>query len=148
MNILGVILAGVVGTVAISMVMALAPKMGLPKMDIVGLLSTMFGEPNRVLGWIMHFMMGIIFSLIYTFAWSFGIGSATLLNGLIFGAVHWLIVGMIMGMIPMMHTGIKSGAVQAPGMWMTNTGGTMAFVGGLMGHMIFGAVVILIYNLF
>jgi hypothetical protein len=32
---------------------------------------------------------------------------------LIFGAMHWLIVGMVMGMIPMMHVGIKSGAVTA-----------------------------------
>ena len=148
MNVLGAIVAGLVGTVAISMVMAMAPKMGMPKMDIVDMLSTMFGKPNRTLGWMMHFMMGIIFALIYTFIWSIGVGSSTLLNGLIFGAVHWLVVGVVMGMIPMMHAGIKSGTVQAPGLWMTNNGGVMAFVGGLIGHMIFGLVVALIYNLF
>jgi len=148
MNVFSAILAGLVGTLGISMVMAIAPKMGMPKMDIVDMLSTMFGNPNRVLGWMMHFMMGIIFALIYAFLWSLGVGSATWLNGLIFGAVHWSVVGMIMGMIPMMHAGIKSGTVQAPGLWMTNNGGTMAFVGGLMGHMVFGLVVALIYNLF
>ena len=148
MNVLGAIIAGLVGTVAISMVMAMAPKMGMPKMDIVDMLSTMFGKPNRMLGWMMHFMMGIIFALIYAFIWSAGIGSPTWLNGLIFGAIHWLVVGMVMGMIPMMHAGIKSGAVQAPGLWMTNNGGMMAFVGGLMGHLAFGLVVVLIYNLF
>ena len=47
MNILAVFISGNVGTPAISMVMALAPKMGLPKMDIVGMLSAMFGTPNR-----------------------------------------------------------------------------------------------------
>lgn len=148
MNVLGAIIAGLVGTVAISMVMGMAPRMGMPKMDIVDMLSTMFGKPNRTLGWMMHFMMGIIFALIYSFAWSLGVGSATWLNGLIFGAVHWLVVGMVMGMIPLVHAGIKSGAVQAPGLWMTNNGGMMAFVGGLMGHMVFGLVVALIYNLF
>jgi len=148
MNVLGTIIAGLVGTMAISMVMAMAPKMGMPKMDIVDMLSTMFGKPNRMLGWMMHFMMGIIFALIYAFAWSLGVGSATWLNGLIFGAIHWLVVGMVMGMIPMMHAGIKSGAVEAPGLWMTNNGGVMAFVGGLMGHMVFGLVVALITNLF
>ena len=51
-------------------------------------------------------------------------------------------------MIPMMHAGIKSVAVKAPGLWMTNNGGMRAFVGGLMGHMPFGLVVVLIYNLF
>jgi hypothetical protein len=147
MNVFDAIIAGLVGTVAISMVMAMAPKMGMPKMDIVDMLSTMFGKPNRTLGWMMHFMMGIIFALIYSFIWSIGVGSATWLFGLIFGAIHWLIVGMVMGMIPMMHVGIKNGEVGAPGLWMTNNGGLMAFVGGLMGHMVFGLVVALIYNL-
>ena len=73
MNVLGAIIAGLVGTVAISMVMAMAPKMGMPKMDIVDMLSTMFGKPNRMLGWMMHFMMGIIFALIYAFIWSAGL---------------------------------------------------------------------------
>ena len=51
-----------------------------------------------------------------------------------------------MGMIPMMHVGIKSGAVQAPGLWMTgNGGGVMAFMGGLVGHAIFGVLVALVY---
>jgi hypothetical protein len=148
MNVFGAIIAGLVGTVAISMVMAMAPRMGMPKMDIVDMLSTMFGKPNRMLGWMMHFMMGIIFALIYTFLWSLGVGSATWLNGLVFGAVHWLVVGMVMGIIPMVHAGIKSGAVKAPGLWMTNNGGMMAFVGGLIGHLAFGLVVALIYNLF
>ena len=146
MNIFGAILAGVVGTMAISMVMAMAPKMGMPKMDIVGMLSTMFGEPNRVLGWIMHFMMGIIFALVYALFWSAGIGTPSVHSGLLFGAVHWLIVGLIMGMIPMMHVGIKSGSVQAPGIWMMNNGGGLAFMGGLIGHLVFGVVVALIYN--
>jgi len=129
------------------MVIAMAPKMGMPKMDIVDMLSTMFGKPNMMMGWMMHFMMGIVFALIYAFLWSNGIGSPNWVFGLIFGAVHWLVVGVIMGMIPMMHAGIKSGAVKAPGMWMTNNGGMMAFVGGLIGHMVFGLVVVLVYNL-
>jgi hypothetical protein len=148
MNVIGAILSGIVGTMVISMVMAMAPRMGMPKMDIVGMLGSMFGKPNRTLGWMMHMMMGIVFSLIYAFAWSIGIGSATWLNGLIFGAVHWLIVGMIMGMMPMMHAGIKNGKVDAPGLWMTKNGGLKGFLGGLMGHMVFGLVVVLLYNIF
>ncbi len=147
MDILSAIISGIVGTIAISMVMAVAPMMGMPKMDIVGLLSTMFGKPNRILGWMMHMMMGVVFALIYAFLWSVGIGTPNWLFGLIFGAVHWLIVGLIMGMIPLMHAGIKSGDVDPPGLWMTNQGGKMAFLGGLMGHMIFGLIVALVYAL-
>jgi hypothetical protein len=147
MNILAAIISGIVGTIGISVVMAVAPMMGMPKMDIVGLLSTMFGKPNRILGWMMHMMMGVVFALIYAFLWSIGIGSPNWLFGLIFGAVHWLIVGVTMAMIPLMHAGIKSGDVDPPGLWMTNQGGMMAFLGGLMGHMIFGLIVALVYVL-
>ncbi|MDP1715784.1 MAG: hypothetical protein Q8L41_13675 [Anaerolineales bacterium] len=148
MNILNAVIAGIVATVVFTMILMMAPKMGMPKMDIVGLLGSMFSaKSNPVLGWMIHLMMGMIFALIYAFLWSSGIGAATWVGGLVFGAVHWLIVGMAMGMIPMMHVGIKSGAVQAPGLWMTgNGGGVMAFMGGLVGHMIFGAVAALVYT--
>ena len=145
MDLLSAVISGLVGTIAISVVMAMAPLMGMPKMDIVGMLSTMFGKPNKVLGWMMHFMMGVVFALIYAFLWSIGIGSASWLSGLIFGAVHWLVVGLMMAMIPVMHVGIKNGDVEAPGLWMTNQGGFLAFIGGLMGHMIFGLVAALMY---
>ena len=145
MNILNAVISGILGTFAISAVMAVAPMMGMPKMNIVDMLSTMFGKPNRVLGWMMHLMMGAVFALIYAFLWSQGIGSPAWLSGLIFGAAHWLVVGLMMGVIPIMHAGIKNSDVEAPGLWMTNQGGMLAFIGGLMGHMVFGLVVALVY---
>jgi len=148
MNLLAALVAGVVGTILMTMVMAMAPRMGLPKMDIIGMLGTMFGKPNRTLGTSMHLMMGVIFAIVYAFLWDAGIGSATLLAGIVFGAAHWMITGMMMGGIPMMHVGIKSGNVPAPGLYMTNNVGVMAFVGGLIGHMVFGLVVALVYTLF
>jgi len=150
MNILGVIIAAFIATLVMSMFMALAPKMGMPRMDIVGMLATMFTKKGiPALGWMMHFMMGILFALVYAFLWEQGIGTATWLYGMLFGAVHWLIVGMIMLMIPMLHVGIRSGEVKAPGLYMTgNGGGWKAFIGGLMGHMVFGLVVALVYALF
>lgn len=147
MNLIAIIVAGLVATLVMSMILAMAPKMGMPKMDIVGLLSTMFSKKGfPVLGWLMHLMMGLVFAVVYAFLWSNGIGSATWLYGLIFGAVHWLIVGMIMVMIPMMHVGIRSGEVKAPGLYMSgNGGGIKVFMGGLIGHMVFGLVVALVY---
>lgn len=145
MNVLNAVISGILGTFAISAVMAVAPMMGMPKMDIVDMLSTMFGKPNRVLGWMMHLMMGVVFALIYAYLWSLGIGSPGWLSGIIFGAAHWLVVGLMMAVIPIMHAGIKNGDVEAPGLWMTNQGGMLSFVGGLMGHMVFGIVVALMY---
>jgi hypothetical protein len=83
-----------------------------------------------------------------SFDWGFtGFGAATWQWGLAFGAAQWLIAGMIMGMIPLMHIGIRRGEVKAPGLWMTHSGGMMAFGGGLFGHLVFGAVIALVYSL-
>ncbi len=149
MNIIGAIVAGVVGTIVMSMIMVMAPMMGMPKMAIWEMLGSMFSKDgNNLLGWVMHLMNGVIFAIIYAALWSFGIGSATWVNGLVFGAVHWLIAGLMMGGVPMMHAGVKAGTVKAPGLYMTANGGMMAFAGGLIGHAVYGLVVALVYGVF
>ena len=148
MNIIGAIVAGLAGTVVISMIMAMAPKMGMPKMAIWEMLGSMFSKDgNNTLGWIIHFMMGVIFAIIYAALWAAGIGSATLLSGVIFGVVHFFVAGLMMGGMPMLHAGIKAGTVQAPGVLMLNSG-VMGFMGGLIGHAIYGLVVALVYGFF
>lgn len=149
MNIFGAVLAGIIGTIVITMVMAMAPKMGMPKMDMVGMLGAMFSpEGNRTLGLGIHLMMGVVFAIVYALLWSLGVGSLGLLWGAIFGIGHWLVAGAMMGGMPMMHAGIKAGTIQAPGVFMLQNGGMMAFMGGLMGHVIFGLVVALVYGFF
>lgn len=149
MNIIGAIVAGLVGTMVISMVMMTAPKMGMPKMAIWEMLGAMFSPDSNVsLGWVMHLMMGAIFGIVYAALWAAGAGSVSVVSGLIFGIIHWLVVGLMMGGMPMMHAGIKVGSVSAPGVFMLNNGGIMGFMGGLMGHVIFGVVVALVYGLF
>ncbi|MBI3244678.1 MAG: hypothetical protein HYZ49_20560 [Chloroflexi bacterium] len=149
MNIIGAIVAGVVGTIVMSMIMLMAPMMGMPKMAIWEMLGSMFSKDgNNALGWVMHFMMGVIFAVIYAALWAAGLGSATWAGGLVFGAAHWLIAGLMMGGVPMMHAGIKAGTVKAPGVLMLNMGGMMGFMGGLIGHVIYGLVVALVYGFF
>lgn len=147
MNVLAAIIAGISGTLLMSLLMAMAPVMGMPRMDIVSLLGTMFNpEGNRVVGWILHLMMGGIFALIYSALWSAGIGSSNIWGGLAFGAVHWLVAGLIMGGMPMLHSGIRAGNIEAPGVYMINASGMMSFAGGLLGHLIYGLSVALIYG--
>lgn len=148
MNVIAAIISGLAGTLAMSMVMAMAPMTGLPNMDIVGMLGSMFGKPNRILGWILHLMMGIVFALIYANLWSLGFGGPSLGGALVFGSIHWLLVGMAMAMVPVMHVGIRNGTMAAPGLWMVNQGGLLSFAGGLAGHWVYAIVVVLVYNLF
>jgi len=149
MNIAGAIVAGLVGTVVISIVMAMAPKMGMPKMAIWELLGSMFdADGNTGMGWGVHFVMGVVFAILYALLWGAGIGAASVAGGLVFGVVHWLAVGAMMGGMPMMHAGIKAGQVRAPGLFMMGAGGAKGFMGGLVGHAVFGIVVALVYGLF
>lgn len=146
MNIVAAVIAGLVGTAVISLIMAVGPRMGMPRMAIWEMLGSMFNpQGNSALGWVIHFMMGAIFAIVYAALWAAGIGSASVASGALFGVVHWLIVGLMMGVMPMMHAGIRSGTVQAPGVYMLQNGGIMAFMGGLIGHIVYGIVVALVY---
>ncbi|MEK6222982.1 MAG: hypothetical protein N2D54_12115 [Chloroflexota bacterium] len=117
-----VILAGIAATAVMSIVMKMAPKMGLPEMNIPKVIGSMLGD-NDMVGWVMHFVMGIVFTYVYA---TYGF-AATLTSALLYGAFHWLVVGLVMGMMPGMGVGF----------YMSNNGGMMAFVGGLIGHVIF-----------
>jgi uncharacterized membrane protein YagU involved in acid resistance len=148
LDIVAAIISGFVATLVMTGMMTMAPMMGMPKMDMPALLGSMFGAPgSKMLGLVMHFMMGIIFGVIYAVLFGVVAGTNLILLGLIFGVAHWLIVGLMTGMMPMMHAGIRSGDVSAPGVYMSNLGGMMGFIGGLMGHVVFGLVVGIVYGL-
>ena len=137
MDWIAAVIAGLAATTAISVVMTLAPRMGIPPIAIWDLLGSMFDPAgNRTLGWVAHFMMGVIFALIYAFLWSTGISSASVHSGVVFGAIHWLLVGLVMGMMPVLHAGMRAGGTATPGFYMLRAGGIMALMGGLVGHLI------------
>lgn len=138
MFITSAIIAGLIGTVGMTILMFIAPMMGLPKMDIISMLGTMFTTNKSaatIIGVVIHFMMGAVFGIIYALLWSFGIGTSTWLWGLIFGAVHGLMVAFMMPLVAKMHP-------REPEM----AGGAMQVFGLVMGHMVFGLIVALTYT--
>lgn len=138
MNLLNAVLSSLAGTLVMTALMYMAPTMGMPKMDIIGMLGTMF-TPNqstaRLMGIVAHFMMGAVFAIVYALLWSLGIGSPTWLWGVIFGAAHGVVAAMTMPMMMKMHP-------RPPQM----DSGPMMMVGLLVGHMVFGLVVALTYS--
>ncbi len=137
MNFLAAIIAGLAGTVIMTILMMLAPMMGLPKMDIIGMLGAMFTKSpgsGKIIGLVIHFMMGVIFAVIYAFLWNAGLGSPTWLWGLIFGFVHGIVVIITMPM--MLKTHPRPPAI---------TPGPGLMIGQIMGHLVFGLVVALVY---
>jgi hypothetical protein len=59
-----VVLAGLAGTAAMTALMLTAPLMGLPPMDIGRMLGSMMGG-NIALGWVSHFMIGVVLAFGY-----------------------------------------------------------------------------------
>ena len=127
-------IAGFVATVALSALMVIKKMMGvMPELDPVGMISTMAAqkmqtEPNIVIGWVMHFIIGSImwggaFAVLNNFLPS----NNQVTKGIIFGIGAWL----IMMVIPMPMSGA--------GLFGMNLG-MMAPVMTLVLHIIFGVV--------
>src|SRR3989442_12158637 len=89
------IIAGSTGRMAMLLLIYGGPLIGLPRIDVVSALGSL-AAPNKqdavTLGGAIHFAMGILFALIYAALWSLGIGSAIWWWGLIFGAIHGVLV--------------------------------------------------------
>lgn len=131
------VVSGLVGTAAMSLLMALGPWMGMPRMDMAGALGTMLAGPGTaaaVLGWMLHFGMGAIFAVVYALLWSTGVGAATLGWGIVFGLVHGVVAVLAMPVMQSMH----------PRRTQLATGGTAA-MGVLVGHGLYGLVVAAVY---
>ena len=124
------LLSGIIGTAIMSLVMFITPMMGMPKMSPPDMLAGMMGVPLMV-GWVIHFMIGIVFSFAYTYLFAPKIKIGNLfLKGAIFGFVVFIfaqIMLAIMGaMLPMPE---MEGSM------------IMIMISSIMGHLIYGMAV-------
>ena len=127
------IIAGIVGTAVMTMIMFIAPMMGMPKMNPAEMLSMTMGFP-LIVGWMMHFMIGIIFAFSYTF---FFIGlvkkvNNNILKGAIFGMAAFVFAQIMMAIMGAMMT--------MPPMEGSKV---LIMIGSIMGHVVFGIVIAL-----
>ena len=140
-------LATVVMTAMLYMGMAMMPRQ-MP-MNILYMLGTMMSRNTMmayVAGTMMHAMMGIAFALVHAAAFKgLDLTSALIAWGVLFGFVHYLIVGMGMGMIGTMHPLMRTGQMPAPGIFVSNLP-RMTVMGFLMVHLVYGLVVGVLYE--
>ncbi len=145
------VVAGLVATAVMTALMYMGKAMGM-RMDMPRMLGLMFTGPDSTgvvyaLGLIAHFMMGVLFAIIYAALFSLLGIEASWLWGAVFGAVHGVMAGMAFRMMPAMHPRMGPGEVlAAPGPFGANYG-SMIPVGVMMLHIIFGAVVGWLYAL-
>jgi uncharacterized membrane protein YagU involved in acid resistance len=109
------ILAGVVATAVMTVVGVMAPMMGLPKMNPAEMLSGMLGV-SPVLGWLMHFMIGTIFAIVYVYLFNPRVHIHSRAGkGLVYGIVVFVFAQIMMflmsKMMPMPSNSMKDDMV-------------------------------------
>ena len=91
------ILGGLVGTTLMTLVTMIAPMMGMPKMSAPAMLAGMMDMPLAV-GYIMHFMIGIVFAFAYTFLFASQVKIRNIfLKGAVFGFIVFVFAGSYQG---------------------------------------------------
>lgn len=124
------ILAGIIGTATMSLVMFVAPMMGMPKMSAPEMLAGMMGMPV-IIGWVSHFMIGIIFAFMYTYLFAPKIKiSNIILKGTVFGFIVFIFAQIVMAIM-----GAMSPMPAMEGSML------LTMIGSVMGHIVYGIAV-------
>ena len=128
------LIGGIVGTIAMTLITWMAPLMGFPKMSPPDMLAGMLGLPVFA-GWIMHFMIGVIFAFAYIF----------LLQNKLQKISNRYAKGVVFGIIVFVFAQIMILAMGAVFTSMPSPAGSMALMmlGSAIGHIIYGVVVVL-----
>lgn len=124
------VLAGAIGTIVMTIVAVwVAPMMGMPPMNPAAMLAGAMGG-SLVLGWIAHFMIGIVLAMTYAAAAPI-LPGAPAMRGALFAIAPFLVAQIVV--MPMMGMPLFSGSV------------VMA-MGSLIGHLMYGAVMGAVYG--
>ncbi|OGU74699.1 MAG: hypothetical protein A3H45_13335 [Ignavibacteria bacterium RIFCSPLOWO2_02_FULL_55_14] len=133
-NLTKTLLAGIIATVAMTVLTFVAPMMGMPEMDIPRMLSSFMGMPV-VAGWLAHFMIGTGFAVAYAYILVSRIPGSPFVKGAMFGLVPWVLAQVMVN--PIMGAGVFALSTPAP---------MLMVVGSLMGHVVYGGVLGAVYG--
>lgn len=124
-----IVLSGLVATGAMTILMLVAPMMGMPPMNIGAMLGGMLGASATV-GWMMHFMIGIIFTAAYAFFFNQRLPiSSPVGRGMAYGVLVFVLAQVMFALMRSMGLMPPAGDDMLLGM-----------MGSLVGHLVFGAV--------
>ena len=152
MSIWGALAGGFVGTLVLTTTLRTANEFHLTRMDLPFLLGTAFVDDRvraKALGYGLHFLVGIIFALVY-YAIFIAIQQAGWWLGAAFGLLHAVFVGtaLVNIMLPLVHPRMgtpftSAGSVallEPPGFMMLNYGLPTPLV-SLVAHVAYGTIV-------
>lgn len=124
------IVAGLAATAVMTVLMLMAPAMGLPPMNIGAMLGSVMGG-SLFLGWMAHFVIGTVLAVIYAAVFATRLPGPGFVRGALYGLAPWIMAELVV--MPMMGAGLFGGSFGAG-------------FGSLMGHLVYGAVLGGIYG--
>jgi hypothetical protein len=148
----GALVGGFVGTIVLTTALRAASEFGLTRMDIPFLLGTAFTDDRRrakAIGYVLHFLAGLGFALVYWIAFRV-LGESSWWIGGIFGLVHVAFAGaaLVNVLLPVVHPRMGTSATSArsspllepPGFMLVNYGRRTP-IAAVVAHVAYGVIV-------
>lgn len=152
MSVPGALAGGFVGTLVLTTVLRTGGELGLTRMDLPFLLGTAVTSDRtraKALGYLLHFVAGLCFALIYLGIFS-AIGEAGFALGAAFGLLHGIFSGtaLVNVLLPVIHPRMGNSLsaadsqplLEPPGFLMLNYGRRTPLV-SVGAHIAYGALV-------
>lgn len=140
---------GIVATVAFTLFSMMGKAMGMTEMDLLDLLGSAVVEPHtaksNAIGTLIHLMNGAVLAVGWAYAARLADVDLNWASGAAWGAVLWPLALLMMTTVGAVHPAIRRGKQDDPGTAATNFG-PMTPVGSLMGHLVWGALLGLLYS--
>ena len=152
MSVWGALAGGFAGTLVLTTVLRAASELRLTRIDLPFLLGTALTEDRlraKAVGYLLHFVFGLVFALAYYAVFS-AIGRSGWWLGAIFGLVHGLFSGsaLVNVLLPVVHPRMgspetaahRSALLEPPGFMMRNYGIRTPLV-SVFAHVLYGTIV-------
>jgi hypothetical protein len=152
MSVRAAMIGGLAGTFLLTTALRAASELRLTRIDLPFLLGTALTADRqraKLVGYLLHFVAGLLFSLAY-YVGFVGLGRAGWLLGAGFGLIHGLfaMTALVNVLLPVVHprmgsslSSVDSAALlEAPGFLMLNYGRATPVV-NMVAHVMYGAIV-------
>jgi uncharacterized membrane protein YagU involved in acid resistance len=129
--------AGLIGTGVMTALLLVEPSVGLPKIAMGQVLSTALGlasahlATGAALGWLLHFLIGMVLALIYAAYFDRRLPGGPLVRGLLYGVVVFVVAQLVF--MPLVGGGVFS------------HGDPELLAGSLLAHLVYGGLTGWIY---
>jgi hypothetical protein len=152
MSVWSAMIGGLAGTFILTTVLRASSELRLTRVDLPFLLGTVVTANRqwaKLIGYLLHFVIGLLFSLAY-FVGFVGLGRAGWLLGTAFGVIHgvFAMTALVNVLLPVIHPRMggpfstldSAVLLESPGFLMLNYGRATPVV-TLIAHACYGAIV-------